>query len=47
MTVPAQRAAADTPTRMLVLWCPDWPVVAAAADTSSTSRSTSACSPPK
>jgi protein ImuB len=31
MTVPAQRASSDTPTRMLVLWCPDWPVVAAAA----------------
>ncbi len=31
MTVPAQRGTPDTPTRMLVLWCPDWPAVAAAA----------------
>ncbi|MBE1498850.1 protein ImuB [Amycolatopsis lexingtonensis] len=31
MTVPAQRGTADTPARMLVLWCPDWPAVAAAA----------------
>src|SRR3954470_14890167 len=31
MTVPAQRGTSGTPARMLVLWCPDWPVVAAAA----------------
>ncbi len=31
MTVPTQRNASDLPTRMLVLWCPDWPAVAAAA----------------
>jgi protein ImuB len=31
VTVPAQRGTAAAPTRMLVLWCPDWPVVAAAA----------------
>jgi protein ImuB len=31
MTVPAQRRSSALPTRMLVLWCPDWPVVAAAA----------------
>ncbi|SEF31626.1 protein ImuB [Amycolatopsis pretoriensis] len=31
MTVPEQRRPADLATRMLVLWCPDWPVVAAAA----------------
>lgn len=31
MTVPSQRSSSDLPTRMLVLWCPDWPAVAAAA----------------
>ncbi len=31
MTVPSPRAGADGPLRMLVLWCPDWPAVAAAA----------------
>jgi protein ImuB len=31
MTVPGQRGTSDLPTRMLVLWCPDWPAVAAAA----------------
>ncbi len=31
MTVPAQRGVPGAPTRMLVLWCPDWPTVAAAA----------------
>lgn len=31
MTVPDQRAREGGPARMLVLWCPDWPAVAAAA----------------
>lgn len=31
MTVPSQRGSSSLPTRMLVLWCPDWPAVAAAA----------------
>jgi len=31
MTVPSPRGVADGPVRMLVLWCPDWPAVAAAA----------------
>jgi protein ImuB len=31
VTVPSQRGTSDLPTRLLVLWCPDWPAVAAAA----------------
>lgn len=31
MTVPSPRGVTGGPVRMLVLWCPDWPAVAAAA----------------